>query len=369
MSQTAEHRDFLTKGLPLSIAYMGSGLSAPFLKELPSEFYIEKSQTLEELQEYLNNQSILTLPDVLLIEADSDGECFKFIEKLKKNPLWRELIIVMIAAKKDKKWKSKALQLKIHDFYICPFPTEHLIERLHFLVKFKLIKPNLAALESVDIIYKLPRAKRFLDIFVSVSVLLVLSPILIITAILVRLDSKGAIIYKSKRVGTGYNIFNFYKFRSMQTGADSQLKDLSDLNRYKTENQNEDQSDTSKQESAFVKLINDPRITRFGGFIRRTSIDELPQLFNVLNGDMSLVGNRPLPLYEAEMLTSNEWAQRFMGPAGVTGLWQIKSRGKRNISERERKKFDNFYATNYSFWFDVEILVKTIPVILNKEKI
>ena len=155
----------------------------------------------------------------------------------------------------------------------------------------------------------------------------------------------------------------------MYTGADRQLKDLSDLNRYKTENQNEAQIDTPKQGSTFVKLINDPRITRFGGFIRRTSIDELPQLFNVLKGDMSLVGNRPLPLYEAEMLTSNEWSQRFMGPAGVTGLWQIKSRGKRNISERERKKFDNFYATNYSFWFDIEILVKTIPVILNKEKI
>ena len=155
----------------------------------------------------------------------------------------------------------------------------------------------------------------------------------------------------------------------MRIGAESQLKDLSDLNRYKTSRQEDSPSSTSKKESAFVKLINDPRITHFGGFIRRTSIDELPQLFNVLNGDMSLVGNRPLPLYEAEMLTSNEWSQRFMGPAGVTGLWQIKSRGKREISERERKKFDNFYATNYSFWFDIEILVKTIPVILNKEKI
>ena len=367
MSQTAKHKDFLTNGLHLSIAHMGTGVSTALLNELPSEFYIEKNKTLEELHEYLNNQSILTLPDVLLIEVDSDGECFKFVEKLKKNPLWRELIIVMIASAKDKKWKAKALQLKIHDFYTSPFPTEHLIERLHFLVKFKLIKPKLTALESVDIIYKLPVAKRFFDIFVSASVLLVLSPILIITAILVRLDSKGAIIYKSKRVGTGYNIFDFYKFRSMHAGADSQLKSLSDLNRYKVEGQSEGQSGVPKQESTFMKLINDPRITRFGRFIRRTSIDELPQLFNVLKGDMSLVGNRPLPLYEAEMLTSNEWSQRFMGPAGVTGLWQIKSRGKRDISERDRKKFDNFYASNYSFWFDIEILIKTIPVILNKE--
>ena len=101
------------------------------------------------------------------------------------------------------------------------------------------------------------------------------------------------------------------------------------------------------------------------------SISALRLLSNgvsVIKGDMSLVGNRPLPLFEAEMLTSNEWSQRFMGPAGVTGLWQIKSRGKKDISARERKKFDNFYASKYSFWFDLEIMIKTVPLIFHKEK-
>ncbi len=352
----------------LSIAYMGTNATSLLIKELPPEFFINKHQTLAELQDYLDNQSILTLPDVILIETDSDGACFKFIEKIKKNPLYRELIIVLLASEKDKAWKASALKLKVHDFYIMPFPIEHLIERLHFLVKFKLIRPQLSVLESSDVIYKLPRIKRIFDIAISAIAIILLSPVLILTAILIRLDSKGPIIYKSKRVGTGYNIFDFYKFRSMRVGADTQLEDLSNLNLYKNEEYPDEESDDQKKRTTFIKLIDDPRITRFGSFIRRTSIDELPQLFNVLKGDMSLVGNRPLPLYEAEMLTSNDWSQRFMGPSGVTGLWQIKSRGKRDISERERKKFDNFYASKYSFWFDFEILIKTLPVILHKEK-
>lgn len=345
---------------------MGSDLTSWLLKELPSEFFINQHNTLEELQIYLDDQSILTLPDVILIETDSAGACFSFIEKIKKNPLYRELIIVLIASQNDKSWKSSALKLKVHDFYVLPFPIEHLIERLHFLVKFKLIKPQLSVLENSDVIYKLPQMKRIFDVVVSSICIIVLSPILILTAILIRLDSKGPVIYKSKRVGTGYNIFDFYKFRSMRVGADTQLENLSNLNRYTKDELSS--GDDENNRSIFVKLLDDPRITRFGSFIRRTSIDELPQLFNVLKGDMSLVGNRPLPLYEAELLTSNDWAQRFMGPAGVTGLWQIKSRGKRDISERERKKFDNFYAEKYSFWFDFEILLKTLPVILHKEK-
>lgn len=368
MSQITEQRNKFNNVHHLSLAYMGTDSTDWILGELPQEFFINKHYKLEDLQEYLDNQSILTLPDVILIEADAEGECFRFIEKIKKNILYRELIVVLIASKKDKTLKSSALKLKVHDFYCMPFAIEHLVERLHFLVKFKLIKPQLSVLEKSDITYKLPKMKRIFDIFVSSICLIILAPILILTAVIILLDSKGGVIYKSKRVGTGYNIFDFYKFRSMRVGADSQLEKLSELNLYKNGQDRDEENNISESRSAFVKLANDPRITRFGSFIRKTSIDELPQLFNVLKGDMSLVGNRPLPLYEAELLTSNDWSQRFMGPAGLTGLWQIKSRGKRDISERERKKFDNFYASNYSFWFDFEILIKTIPVILHKEK-
>ncbi|WP_423146354.1 sugar transferase [Rubrolithibacter danxiaensis] len=216
---------------------------------------------------------------------------------------------------------------------------------------------------KIDTRYKVPFYKRTFDILASSAALLFLSPFFLIVAALIRLESKGPVIYKSKRVGTGYKIFNFYKFRSMKIGADQDLSQLSALNQYANS------PDHEGGKTAFVKIKNDPRITKIGQFIRNTSIDELPQLFNVLKGDMSLVGNRPLPLYEAEMLTSNEWSMRFLGPAGLTGLWQISKRGKEEMSERERKKLDNFYATNYSFWLDMKIILGTIPALLQKERV
>jgi len=135
---------------------MGTKFSAAILAELPNEFNISQNRSLDELKEFLDNQSILTLPDVIIIEADNNDECFKFIEKIKKNTFWCELIIVLISTNRDKTLKVKALKLKIHDFYILPFPIEHLIERLIFLVKFKLIKPKLSLLQNKDVVSKLP---------------------------------------------------------------------------------------------------------------------------------------------------------------------------------------------------------------------
>ncbi|RZL46780.1 MAG: sugar transferase, partial [Pedobacter sp.] len=119
----------------------------------------------------------------------------------------------------------------------------------------------------------------------------------------------------------------------------------------------------------FVKFKNDPRITKIGAFLRKTSLDELPQLINVFIGDMSLVGNRPLPLYEAERLTTNKWSERFNGPAGLTGLWQISKRGQKDMSEVERKELDNYYASNYSLLLDLKIILKTFPALIQKEAV
>jgi hypothetical protein len=125
----------------------------------------------------------------------------------------------------------------------------------------------------------------------------------------------------------------------------------------------------SKAGSAFFKLKNDPRITRVGKFIRNSSIDELPQLWNVIIGDMSIVGNRPLPLYEAEKLTSDRYALRFLAPAGITGLWQVEKRGKGEMSEDERLMLDNKYAENHSFVNDIRLILKTIPALLQSESV
>jgi lipopolysaccharide/colanic/teichoic acid biosynthesis glycosyltransferase len=125
----------------------------------------------------------------------------------------------------------------------------------------------------------------------------------------------------------------------------------------------------TQQAGTFMKFKNDPRITRVGNIIRKTSIDELPQLINVIKGDMSIVGNRPLPLYEAEQLTSDDWGQRFLAPAGITGLWQVEKRGQSSMSEEERKSLDNKYAQNFSFWNDIRLILKTIPALFQKENV
>lgn len=124
------------------------------------------------------------------------------------------------------------------------------------------------------------------------------------------------------------------------------------------------------QSNNFVKLRNDPRITKIGYYLRKYSIDELPQLLNILKGDMSIVGNRPLPLYEAELLTSDEYIERFMAPAGLTGLWQVEKRGVEGIlSPEERKQLDIHYARNFSFLMDMKIILRTFAAFIQKENV
>lgn len=235
--------------------------------------------------------------------------------------------------------------------------------------------------------------KRAFDVIVSGIALLLLSPLLLLIAILIKLESKGPIFYISKRIGMNYQIFDFYKFRSMRINADQMLDQLKDQNAYATDEDELDEhmedflngvelvgDEGSVDEGAykflqensspsFLKVVDDPRITRIGKIIRNSSLDELPQLFNVLKGDMSLVGNRPLPLYEAEKLTSDEWVERFMAPAGITGLWQVTERGKAGVSEDGRMKLDITYARKYSLWMDLKILLKTLPAMFQHENV
>lgn len=314
-----------------------------------------------DFERYFLKLKPTNLPDVLLIEIDPEGKYVDAVEKIHNSFLLKGIIIILLGRDKNM-GRVRINMLKVHDIYFTPINYNSLRERIIFLVRFKLIKPRIELLkEDMIIKFDMPVSKRLLDFFFSVTLLLCLLPVFIITALIIRIGSKGPVIYKSKRVGTGYKIFNFYKFRSMRADADKQLAELNKFNQYADESKNE--------KPAFVKFKNDPRVTAFGRFIRKTSIDELPQLYNILKGDMSVVGNRPLPLYEAEMLTTNDWAMRFMAPAGLTGLWQIKKRGRADMSDRERKKLDNLYAKNFSFMFDMKIIFATIPALFQKEKV
>lgn len=254
-------------------------------------------------------------------------------------------------------------------------------------------------------LFKLPLGIRIFDIIFSLCALIVLSPLLICVAIAIRLESPGKIIYKSKRVGSNYKVFDFLKFRSMYADADKRLKEFNQHNQYanaQSDNKIEDNkielsedmvddSDLSnmligddyvideekylkgineEQKNAFVKFEHDPRITKVGRFIRKYSIDELPQLINVLKGDMSIVGNRPLPVYEAELLTNDADAMRFMAPAGLTGLWQVEKRGEGGkLSAEERKQLDIKYAETYSFWLNLKIILKTFTAFIQKDDV
>ena len=198
--------------------------------------------------------------------------------------------------------------------------------------------------------------RRMFDIVVSLTLLVLFSPLFLLIAALIKMESQGPVFYVSPRAGRGYRIFNFYKFRTMVPDADSQRELLENRNQY----------DNGEGGARFFKIVGDPRVTRFGNLLRNTSLDELPQLINVLKGDMSIVGNRPLPLYEAATLTTNEWAERFMAPAGITGLWQIKKRGRADMSAQERIHLDISYARRSNLVYDLWILANTPGALIQK---
>lgn len=258
--------------------------------------------------------------------------------------------------------KAKAASVGCNDIYNYNEDITKLLNRMAFLKRvFKITDlDNSPTDERIHL--DMPLLKRSFDIVFSLIVLLLVSPLMLIVAIAIKLESGGPVFYVSKRAGSGYKVFDFYKFRTMKHGADRELSTLMCLNQYGA-----DQS--RGKQSAFIKINNDPRVTKIGAFLRKTSIDELPQFINVLKGDMSIVGNRPLPLYEAEILTDDKSARRFLAPAGITGLWQVTKRGKKEMSDTERKELDVNYATNWDVWIDFKILLKTIPALLQKEAV
>lgn len=226
--------------------------------------------------------------------------------------------------------------------------------KINFLKNFK--QHIIVTETSVKVKPQYSVTKRMIDIILASVFLILLFPVFILIAIAVKLDSKGPIFYNANRAGKGFRIFKFYKFRTMEVNADKKIESLAHLNQYNNQN----------EVVRFFKISNDPRITRVGRFLRNTSLDELPQLFNVLKGDMSLVGNRPLPLYEAATLTTNECVERFMAPAGITGLWQIKKRGQAEISIEERIELDIYYARKANVLYDLWIMVKTPTALFQK---
>jgi exopolysaccharide biosynthesis polyprenyl glycosylphosphotransferase len=193
-------------------------------------------------------------------------------------------------------------------------------------------------------------AKRALDVVGSAFLIVILSPLLLAIALAIKLDSRGPVAFKQVRVGRRQKPFRVIKFRSMYKDADERKKQF--------------EAENDAADGVMFKIKRDPRVTRVGSIIRRTSMDELPQLFNVLKGDMSLVGPRPLILEEAKHATQNWHARRLDLRPGITGLWQVS--GRSDLPFQEMIRFDYQYVSGWSLARDVEILLATIPVVLSR---
>jgi lipopolysaccharide/colanic/teichoic acid biosynthesis glycosyltransferase len=397
--------------VPVKILFIGGDEDYIItLSQLPGYSVDIAANMLEAVNYFMAGNNVSAILCGLKVAG---GGGFRMYEWIRERPKFDIVPFILISGEFSAETYREAFIKKVDDYYVAPLPApQSLSMRLKFLIGFR--GKNATSITDIpaDIPYRMPLTKRLFDILVASGVLVVLSPFLLFIILAIRLESRGKVYYISKRIGR--KPFDFYKLRSMKVGADAELNKLAkEKNQYLTEKKpaeidftspcprcselpegetcspvlhiaehaicdywyNFQKKEVAKSKSAFIKIADDPRITKVGKFIRNTSIDELPQLINVLKGDMSIVGNRPLPVYEAEMLTKDDMSKRFLAPAGITGLWQVELRGRGgNMSEEERKSLDNEYAdhfagNNYSFWYDMKLILKTIPALLQKDTV
>ncbi|HSN67979.1 MAG TPA: sugar transferase [Thermoanaerobaculia bacterium] len=202
---------------------------------------------------------------------------------------------------------------------------------------------DLATLDPVG-----ARVKRILDVVVSITLILVAAPFLLLIAVLIKASSRGPAIFRQERIGFRCNRFAMYKFRTMYAGAERTEAELAE-----------------QEGKAFLKIERDPRITPLGKFLRKYSLDELPQLFNVLEGTMSLVGPRPLLLSDLTRFPRRSQMRRFSMKPGLTGLWQVS--GRSSCDDQQRMELDRRYVSEWSLWLDLSILIRTVRVVLSGE--
>ena len=190
------------------------------------------------------------------------------------------------------------------------------------------------------------RAKRVFDFCGALILIVLLAPLFLLLVALIKLTSRGPAFFVQRRIGFRCNEFDMYKFRTMVVDAEHQQEILA-----------------AARQSDFFKLPDDPRITGLGRFLRRYSLDELPQLFNVLEGKMSLVGPRPLLVSDLQMFPLRGQMRRFSVRPGLTGLWQVS--GRSSTSEEERMRLDREYVNHWSFWLDLKILAQTFGAVVS----
>jgi lipopolysaccharide/colanic/teichoic acid biosynthesis glycosyltransferase len=293
------------------------------------------------LQRLLKKKTDVTVPDVIMAEGSLGTEQLLALHRfLQSHKILADVPFIVEATGLSKNQLATVKGYAFVDDIILlnEFTGAELAEKINFLKKIKhkrVHEPATCTVETSFPVFADWRSffKRVLDVTFSALLLLVLGPVMLLIALAVKLESNGPVLAVTKRTGRGYRIFDCYRFRTI-TVPDA------DDNHY--------------------------HATRIGLFLRKTSLDELPQLMNVLLGDMSLVGNRPLPLHEAARFTTDEWAKRFMSPVGITGLWHIQKRGKDVMSAEECISLDNDYADKSDLLYDFWMMANTPQAIAQK---
>ncbi|WP_051189384.1 sugar transferase [Daejeonella oryzae] len=301
----------------------------------------------------------------------------------------------LVSKELDRNVIKLALRAGVVDVFKLPFKVAQIESRLNFVIQnWKRLTKDRR--ERIHIPYKIPNETRLFDILFSAFLLTLLSPLIVLIIIAIKLESRGSVFTHSLRAGSNYRIFKMFSFRMMQLDADNRIN-LSHTSENNTQLQN------NSVETGLCESCRETRVkcqfpvyadqvtwcekkfqyneklsahtaedvkssfhgfTKVGKFLNYTRFSQIPQLFNVLRGDMSIVGNLPLPLSDAEKLTTDKYVLRFMAPAGITGLWQIEKRKKGYDNKEGRLVLDNRYARNHTFQMDIIILAKTIPALL-----
>ncbi len=330
----------------------------------------EAGQTIRELRERrdLGYRVIGVVRSDSEILTQGEGERFEFAETAivggidELSDLIRELEIQEVIITDNTIASERLFEAMLQisrkqkvEFRFAPslfnlLPQKTSVEQIGVLPMVRLFREPLSEIERF--------IKRLSDIVISTAAILVLSPVWLIAAILIKLDSKGAVLFRQERVGMDGRIFLCYKFRTMHADSD----DLLHREAYQKNIDGDSDANAGDAEApVFGKVKDDPRVTRFGKRLRRSSFDELPQILNVLQGDMSVVGPRPPIAYEVEEYDIWHRKRLDMKP-GITGLWQVSGRNRLTFDEMVR--IDLFYIENWSLWLDLKIILLTLPAIL-----
>jgi len=313
--------------------------------------FVAKGAPLQE--EWIDKHSNKILAPVIM----GVGGLFDFYSgNIPRSPIWMREIgmewVYRLLQEPKRMWKRYILGNPLFLIRIYLWNKKQKEERLQKYYATSLEKKRYSLFEYISLLsYRVyPVLKRVLDIFVTSVAVLILSPLMLIVAIAIRAESKGNVLFTQARVGRNGKLFNMYKFRSMVQNAESLKQELVETN--------------ESEDGVIFKMKDDPRITKVGKFIRKWSIDELPQLFNVLNGDMSLVGPRPPVPSEVEEYISNDLKRLHITP-GITCYWQVS--GRSEIPFKQQVELDKKYISTRSMWVDIKILFATVPAVLAKK--